>query len=325
MAKLNILVSAVGGDLGQSVIKCLRDSSYRPYILGCDMNPYAGGRADVDEFFPAPPVNDEQLYTDFLLRIIEEKKINYVFLLLDVEIIFFNENRHSFRETNAIFVVSEKHIIDTFMDKYKTVEFFKEKGISYPKTWMPSQYDNQLGFPLILKRRRGSGSQRLFKVNDDQELQFYLKRHNDMIVQEYLPGEDNEYTAGLFRHGETIHTITFKRTLAPGGFSQQVELVTDESIDEFPKELARQLAFKGSINVQFRRTDRGCIPFEINPRFSSTVYFRHRFGFKDVLWCLDLYEGRRISYNPIYKYGIGVKKFSEALFDMEKMNINGDN
>lgn len=318
MAKLTILVSAVGGDIGQSVIKCLRDSRYQPYILGCDLNPYAGGRADVDEFFTAPPVKDKQQYRDFLLRIIEEKRINYVFLLTDVEIIFFNENRESFRETNARFLVSEKHIVDTFMDKYKTVEFFKEKGIPYPKTWMPSQYDNQLGFPLILKQQRGSGSQRLFKVNDTDELHFYLKRCDDMIVQEYLPGEDNEYTAGLFKHGETIYTITFKRTLAPGGFSQQVELVTDESIKEFPEKLARQLTFKGSINVQFRHTDRGCVPFEINPRFSSTVYFRHRFGFKDVLWWLDLYEGRTVSYTPIYTGGIGVKKFSEAFFHMEK-------
>lgn len=318
MAKLNILVSAVGGDLGHSVIKCLRDSRYHPYILGCDMNPYAGGRADVDEFYPAPPVKDKKQYTDFLLRIIIEKKINYVFLLADVEIIFFNENRESFRETNATFVISEKHIIDTFMDKYKTVEFFKEKGISYPRTWMPSQYNNQLGFPLILKKRRGSGSQRLFKVNDKEELQFYLKRHNDMIIQEYLPGENNEYTAGIFRHGETIHTITFKRTLAPGGFSQQVELVTDDSINEFPKKLAGQMDFTGSLNVQFRHTERGCIPFEINPRFSSTVYFRHRFGFKDVLWCLDLYEGKAVSYTPLFTGGIGVKKFSEVFFDMKK-------
>jgi carbamoyl-phosphate synthase large subunit len=318
MAKLNILVSAVGGDLGQSVIKCLRDSNYHPNILGCDMNPFAGGRADVDEFFPAPPVKDKQQYIDFLLRIIKKKRINYVFLLSDVEIIFFNENRESFRETNAIFLVSEKHIIDTFMDKYKTAAFFKEKGIAYPRTWLPSQYDNQLEFPLILKKRRGSGSQRLFKVNDAEEMQFYLKRNNDMIVQEYLPGEDNEYTAGLFKHGETIHTITFKRILAPGGFSQQVELVTEESINKFPKELAGQLDFQGSINVQFRLTHRGCIPFEINPRFSSTVYFRHRFGFKDVLWWLDLYEGRPVSYTPVFTAGIGVKKFSEAFFDMKK-------
>lgn len=321
MKKLNILVSAVGGDLGQSVIKCLRDSSYQPYILGCDMNPYAGGRDDVDEFFQAPEVKEKQQYMDFLLRIIKEKRINYVFLLADVEINFFNENRELFRKTNATFVVCEKHIIDTFMDKYKTVEFFKDRGIPYPKTWLPSQYDNQLDFPLILKKRRGSGGQLLFKVKTKDELQFYLDRHKDieMIVQEFLPGKDNEYTAGLFKHRETIHTITFRRTLAPGGFSQQVELVTDETITKFPRRMAEVLDFTGSLNVQFRRIDGECIPFEINPRFSSTVYFRHRFGFKDVLWCLDLYEGKAVSYTPVYTGGVGVKKFNEAFFEMKSL------
>lgn len=320
MAESRILVTAVGGDLGQSIIKCLRDSNDRPYIVGCDMNPYAGGRSEVDEFFPAPPVKLEQQYKDFLLECINKNNINYVFPCADVEIIFINNHRTFFSQCGAEFVMNEQWIIDTFMDKYRTVEFFREKGIDYPQTWLPSEYDNQLKFPVILKKRRGSGSQSLVKVIDGEEMQFYLKRHSDMIIQEYLPGEDNEYTAGIFNDGEKIRTITFKRTLAPGGFSQHVELVRDESINEFPVRLANHLDFKGSLNVQFRCTDRGCIPFEINPRFSSTVYFRHRFGFQDLWWSLDLCEGRKISYHPLYKYGIGVKKFDETFFDMEKIN-----
>jgi len=315
MAKLNILVSAVGGDLGQSVIKCLRDSGYNPYIVGCDMNPYAAGRADVDTFLQAPPVKEKQKYSDFILETLKRNKINYAFLLADVEIIYFNENRERFKSSEAAFVVNEKHIIDTFMDKYKTVEFFKKTGVPYPQTWLPCDYNGQLGFPLILKKQQGSGSQDLFKVNDSEELQFYLQRHNDMIIQEYLPGEDNEYTAGIFSDGENIHTITFKRTLAPGGFSQQVELVPDETVNQFPQQVALALDSKKAfnINVQFRRTKKGCIPFEINPRFSSTVYFRHLFGFRDVKWALDLLEGKPVSYTALPKRGIGVRKFSEVI------------
>ena len=316
MAKLKILVSAVGGDLGQSVVKCLRDSNSKPTIWGCDMNPYAGGKKDVDEFYQSPPVDEKQQYQDFLLDNIARGKINYVFLLAEVEIIFFNEHREIFQDTGATFVVSEKAIIDTFMDKYRTVQFFKEKGIAYPMTWLPPDYQGQLGYPLILKKRRGSGGQRLFKVNDEEELHFYLKRHQDMIIQEYLPGNDNEYTAGLFSDGESLHTITFKRTLAPGGFSQQVEVMDDETITQFPLQLAQALEFKGSLNVQFRKTERGCIPFEINPRFSSTVYFRHCFGFKDVWWWLEVLAGRRPAYPSVYKKGVGVKKFSEAIFNL---------
>jgi carbamoyl-phosphate synthase large subunit len=38
-------------------------------------------------------------------------------------------------------------------------------------------------------------------------------------------------------------------------------------------------------------TKKGPIIFEINPRFSSTVVFRHKLGFKDVQWAiLDLFN-----------------------------------
>ncbi len=56
-------------------------------------------------------------------------------------------------------------------------------------------------------------------------LAFYLRKDDDLIIQEFLPGLDNEYTAGIFSDGRNKHCITFRRTLSPGGFSQQVELV----------------------------------------------------------------------------------------------------
>ena len=318
-----ILVSAVGGDLGQSIIKCLRDSYPAPYIVGCDLNPYAGGRAAVDLFLQAPPASENQNYRDFLRKTIREHQIDYVFPMSDVEILFYNEHKEWFHDCPAVFAVCEPHIIDTFMDKYKTAAFFKDNGFLFPETYLPEEYNGQLGFPLILKRKQGSGSQKLFKVTDAEELDFYLKRNSGMIIQEYLrqkDGKDNEYTSGLFSGGQTphtVHAITFRRFLAPGGFSQQVELITAGPAVEFAESLGRVLHFKGSLNVQFRLTDRGCVAFEINPRFSSTVYFRHRFGFKDVLWTMDLCEGKPASYKTLFKKGIGVRTFGEEIFEME--------
>jgi carbamoyl-phosphate synthase large subunit len=320
MKQLRFLVTAVGGDLGQSVVRCLKDAGYRAFLVGCDMNPYAAGQADVDAFYQAPPVRETEEYISFLRQTIETEAVDYVFPMSDPEIIFVNENRHVFDDCPAAFIVNDQKIISTFMDKFQTIEFFKEKGIPYPQTWLPGDYKGQLNFPVILKKRRGSGSQSLFKVNDGEELQFYLKRGSDMLIQEYLPGEDNEYTSGLFSDGKTVYTITFKRKLAPGGFSQHVELVTDPTIAAFTRQVTHALDVNGylDVNVQFRVTEKGCVPFEINPRFSSTVYFRHRFGFTDVLWSLALHMGQTISYSPRYTSGIGVRKFTETFFQMEK-------
>lgn len=318
MKPLNILVTAVGGDLAQSVIKCLKDSPYETVIIGCDMNPYAGGRALCDRFLTAPPVKDTEAYRTFLTDTVKNHGIDYVFPLSDVEITFLNDHREWLEGSTAAWVMNEQTIIDRFMDKYETVEFFKAHGLPYPVTYLPENYNGQLGFPVILKRRSGSGGRDLFKVYDAEALDFYLGRHEGMIIQEYLPGDDNEYTAGMFSDGTAVHTITFKRTLAPGGFSQQAELVTDGAAAEFPRLLARVLPFKGSINVQFRETAKGCVAFEINPRFSSTVYLRHVFGFRDVAWALDAAMGKAVNYTPVYKRGVAVRRFSEAFFELEK-------
>ena len=315
-----ILVTAVGGDLALSVIKCLRESGQDMFIVGCDMNPYAAGRAVVNDFIIAPPVKNETQYSDFIQGIIETNHIDYVFPVSEVEIEFFLRKKEQFHHLGAVFVMNEPQIVETFVDKFQTIEFFKANGILCPDTCLQAGYDGRLKFPVILKKRRGSGSQGLFKVTDEEELQFYLKRNRDMIIQKHIPGDDAEYTACIFSDGQNYYTITFKRRLAPGGYSNYVELIDNDNVNGFLEQIAialkMQMKFKGSINVQFRITGGKCIPFEVNPRFSSTVYFRHRFGFTDILWTLDMLAGRPIGYTLLYKHGIGVKNFGEVFFEM---------
>jgi len=318
---MKILVTAVGGDLGQSVIKCLRESSDCPHLFGCDMNPYAGGRSDVDTFLQAPPVRQGEAYKEFLRQTVRAHNIDYVFPLSDLEIGFINAERAWFSRLDTRWMMNAPDIIDTFMDKYTTVEFLKARGLPFPRTFLVQDYQGQLGFPLILKLRRSSGGQGLFLVTNQDQLDYIYRQKqsqiHDIILQEYIPDENQEYTSGIFSDGSQVLTITFLRKLAPGGFSSEAILVQDPVLTAFAENLGQTIAFKGSLNVQFRRKGQVCIPFEINPRFSSTVYLRHHFGFTDVKWCLDLEQGKTISYTPLYQKGIAVRKFSETFFDME--------
>jgi len=327
MDRLNILVTAVGGDLSQSTIKCLRESRYSTDITGCDMNPFAPGQIDCDSFLTAPPVKDSSNYIQFIRNIVEEKKIDFIFPLSDIEISFFNQNPGILPpSSSAVVMINEPHIISTFMDKYATVDYFKTHGIDFPQTFLPSEpgftFESLPPFPLILKKRTGSGSSGLFKVNDTEELQFYLKRNENMIIQEFIPGSDkgegnNEYTAGIFSDKKNVYTIVFRRKLAPGGYSQEIELIDDERVNRFVHHLGKTLDFKGSLNVQFRVVNDRCISFEINPRFSSTVYFRHCFGFRDVEWSIMMAQNQPVEYTPLYKKGIGTRKTCEIILSQE--------
>jgi carbamoyl-phosphate synthase large subunit len=171
-------------------------------------------------------------------------------------------------------------------DKLYTANFLEEHGLPFPKTKIVSEVDETV-FPLILKDRKGSGSKSIFLVSEQSEFDFYARRFPNFIAQEFVPNSSEEYTCGLFRSstGE-IRSITFKRKLI-GGFSGFGMVVCNDSIDEVLIAIAEKLDLLGSINVQLRLSDRGPIVFEINPRFSSTVMFRHLMGFEDVIWSIQ--------------------------------------
>ena len=78
--------------------------------------------------------------------------------------------------------------------------------------------------------------------------------------------------------------------------------------------MAEKLDLNGSINVQLRLRDNVPLVFEINPRFSSTVLFRHLFGYKDVLWAIeDKLHIPLSSYHPPANGGKFYKGFQEYI------------
>ena len=153
-------------------------------------------------------------------------------------------------------------------------------------------------------------------IEDQEELAFLKKRKKDFIAQELLGDIDEEYTAAVFSDGVNVHSIAFKRLLGFGSLSKVIELVEDKAIKDLMIRIAKAASLKGTINVQMRKTARGYVLFEINPRLSSTVYVRHRFGFCDLKWWIDYREGRLIEYHQKYKKGIAIRVLDEAFFDL---------
>lgn len=53
------------------------------------------------------------------------------------------------------------------------------------------------------------------------------------------------------------------------------------------KQIAEKIDLVGSINVQLKLSSKGPCVFEINPRFSGTVKFRHMMGYQDLIWSIE--------------------------------------
>ncbi|RXI47036.1 hypothetical protein DP130_10310 [Clostridium tetani] len=315
--KKNILVTGIGGDIGQGIIKCLIDVNYASNLYGCDLDKYAAGQKLVKDFFLAPRVDVEEKYIEFLKKIIEEKNIEYIVPSTEAEIKLLGKYRNSkvFKDVNIL--INNQLILDTFLDKYKTITFFYENKIMCPKTYLIQEFTEQLPFPVILKLREGAGRKGFFIVNNKDDLTYFKRNYKKTIIQEIVGDIDHEYTIGVFSDGKKVNSIGFRRYLGYGSLSKYVEIENDTKIQELAEKIASITNLKGSINIQARKVKGDYIPFEINPRLSSTLYFRNYFGFQDLKWWIDINENIEVEYKPRYSKGIGIKTVGEVFFELE--------
>lgn len=294
MKKINILVTGVGGNIGQGVIKALKRSNLDSRIIGVDCNPLSAGFFASDERYIVPSVKDPGM-TDELIRIIKKEKIDYVIVASDQEVeVYIDIKDRIEKETSARIIMSSKDVIRITTDKYLTAEFLRENGFPYIESVL---YSDKKGlsdflkkhpFPLLIKPKIGYGSKNVFIVNNEEELHVFGKRIQDAMIQTIAGEEDSEYTAAVvyFKDGPVFEHIIFRRELH-GGTTYRAEVVEDEEMTRQVRRIVECLDPFGPCNVQFRYVDGKVVVFEVNPRFSGTTSLRSLIGFNDVEMTLN--------------------------------------
>ncbi|MGB3608050.1 MAG: ATP-grasp domain-containing protein [Psychroserpens sp.] len=303
---LNILVTGCGGDIGQSLGKILLKSEFTKNLFGMDISNKNAAQFIFPNFSVGLRFTDEK-YLQQLEAFVEGNNIDMVIPIAEPELRYFSENNHLDHIGNAKMITASAKALEIGFDKYKTAQFLKAEGFPFPETTLAKDIKTIANFPVILKSRTGSGSKDIYKVNTIEEFLFYTRHHiEDYVVQEFITDMNGEFTCGVFRSSKgEIRSQIFKRELH-GGYSGYGEVVENETITALLEHLAIKLDLVGSINVQLRLSENTPKVFEINPRFSSTVLFRHLFGFEDLIWSIEDKLGLELSDNRRSSVG---KKF----------------
>jgi len=315
-----ILISAVCGDIGGGAVRALRASASR--LIGCDMKDGCPVSPILDSFFIAPAASNPDKYMTFLKDVIRTEKVDALLPISEPEIELLNKQRTEIESLGVKILLNNPLIIENFLDKLKTMHFLNSLGIRTPRTTLLRDYDGSLDFPVIIKPRTGYGSKRLWIADDEHDLA-YVRRKDDglLIVQEYLGRVEEEYTTGVFSDGHNVSSITFKRRLGFGGLSAEAVYSECPFLEELSARIAVASGLRGCINIQSRRIDENLfVPFEINPRLSSTLPFRKYFGFDDAVWWLNIVLGGGYKYIKKFKSGKAVRFVSDYYFDMKETN-----
>jgi carbamoyl-phosphate synthase large subunit len=286
--RYNILVTGCGGDIGQSIGKILKEYNHCALLVGCDMSDENPARFIYDNFQKVSAISSFN-YAEEISAIIKQYSIDIIIPVSEPELRFYTQNKSLQLQLNCPVLMANLEAREIGFDKLETVNFLKKEGLPYPKTEIFEEVENPT-YPFLIKSRFGSGSKALFIIKNELQYNFYKEMCSGFIAQELLENDDEEYTCGLFRDKTgNIKNLILRRTLMDGGHSGYGEVVENEQIENLLVEIARKMHLEGSINVQLRLTSQGPIIFEINPRFSSTVMFRHIMGYQDLIWSIEDY------------------------------------
>lgn len=290
-----ILITGIGGDIGQGVATIFRENRPDVRLIGVDVHAQHGGHLYVDRFALVPSASSPD-YLDAIKAIVGKYSIDVVIPMSEPELAV--AKPFSELAPGMQWITPGEQVVGAGLDKLKTMHALSELGIPVPWTKSVSE-GRPISYPCILKSRLGSGSRAVFTVANDEDVDYLVKRYPGAIYQELLEPDNREVTCAVYRSRDgKVASLLMLRRLT-GGLTGWAKVIKDEETSRMCEVIARGLNLRGSMNIQLRLTDKGPRIFEINPRFSSTVLMRHRVGFSDVLWALDEIEGKSVIFPEI--------------------------
>ncbi len=310
--KKKLLFTSCGGDLGYSVGKIIKQYKHLYDTVGCDATEDHIGQFVYDVIHKVPYTKEDG-YCDALKKIVENEKIDLIIPLSDYDIAFFAKNNIDSINNVPILKINN-NLLNICLSKYNTAMFLKQNNLPYPWTVIVDDTPPS-SLPCILKPIKGCGSRNVSIIEQYLSQDEIKKYENNYIYQQLIVSKD-EYTCCIYKNDDFIETIILKRELK-NGMTNMALVVQNETINTLLYELAKKLNFNGSINIQLKiSNEQTPLIFEINPRFSSTVHFRHAVGFCDLIWCINDYFNIKNQINYIPKLGAKMyKTYDEVIIN----------
>ena len=312
--KINILILSAGRRV--ELVKCFKSAAQElgieSTVVAADLSDTAPAIYFADKYYLIPRIGTEY-YLDEIIQICKKEEIALVVPTIDTELLIMASNKDYLEaETGAKVLISDLSVVEVCRNKTESQRFFEKNNFGVPKEIKDIHAEN-FEFPVFIKPLDGSSSINAFKVNNQQELDFFYSYIDRPIVQEMMIGE--EYTIDVFLDfkGNIITMVPRKRLATRSGEIAKGLIVKDREIIEDVKRLMNVLKPIGHITVQCMKTKKGIQYIEINPRFGGGAPMAIKAGADSCKNLYRLLRGERLSYNEDYKENLLFLRFDDAI------------
>jgi carbamoyl-phosphate synthase large subunit len=296
--KLNVLVMSAGSIPGVAVIDALRGQNEVPVrLIGADMGRLSAGFLLVDAWHVVPGATQAD-FIPSILTICRQHQIHVVFPIIDEELQVFADHAPAFAAEGIRVITNPPETVRVAKDKFLTVRRCAELGVLAP----PALLKEDLGsvplppFPLIVKPRGGRGSVGVQRACNQRELEFFVERVPNPIIQQFIEGP--EFTIDVLTDfdGNLISLVPKERLLVKAGMQVKGRTVKDSQLLAYGAEIARKFAVVPRGNIQcIRAVDGSLYLIEINPKFPASLPLTVQAGVNGPMLLLQMHLGQKIA------------------------------
>jgi carbamoyl-phosphate synthase large subunit len=287
-----VLVTGGGTSTALSVLKGLRAQHRCPVrVLLGDCADDIAGRYLADGFVRIPPATDPD-FADGLRASAGSVDACLVIPVFDLELPALAAARPAFLAEGIEIAVGSPEAVATCRDKRATHALFERCGVPAPRLWEIEEVEatGSSAFPLFAKPRWGRASLDASRIEDQEQLQRYLARVPEAILQDDVSGPDSiEVTIDVVsdRSGRIQAACPRYRQVVKAGQSYKGLTFRDPVLEGYCARLISELGLAGPACLQCFLTPAGPRFTEINPRFGAATVLSVHAGLNGPLFLLE--------------------------------------
>ncbi|MDE6994995.1 MAG: ATP-grasp domain-containing protein [Lachnospiraceae bacterium] len=244
-------------------------------VVATDCSNLAPAVYDADRFYLVPRITAPG-YLDRILEICREEQIDGVFSLIDPELSLLAKERERFLAVGTVPIVSDYDLTETCLDKFRMYQMLCRMQIPTGRCFVDKEdfyravEEGEISYPVFIKPVRGSASININKVNSREETDLLFTLDDDLMIQEYMDGQ--EYGADVYIDmisGRCTSIFVKKKIKMRAGETDKSVSVKDEKLFTMIRNFVEECGFRGMIDIDIFEID-GCFYIsEVNPRFGG--------------------------------------------------------
>jgi carbamoyl-phosphate synthase large subunit len=311
-----VLLTGAGGPAISGMISVLRKWGYR--IVAIDMLPFASGFYLADRAYVVPAGNAPDFFPR-LKEICLTEKVDAVVSVVDEELPYVLQ-----LEAIGIAVIQPRlEFVEFSLDKLRCMRELRAAGINAPQTWMLNELPTDAPYPLFVKPRVGRGSRGCGKVGSPVELKTFVSASSytpdQLLAQTFAEGIEFTVSVIVWRDGE-VQAVVPKQVISKVGVTKAAITRRNAKIETLCTAIQDRFKADGPFNVQLVMDRNGELwPFEINPRFSTSITLTNAAGVDELGGLLSQALFGRDSFRvPEWQEGVALIRHTTDQFISEE-------